>query len=110
LPATLLKMEGYPQLASLMGTYPILSIYRRFSVLNARNLLYLQAELVDLEQQLKDYTLEDIQSGDRERKLHARNWYFLSRVPDGGASCAQWYTMLAIRGKLKEYSAHFSHY
>ncbi|PVH79058.1 hypothetical protein DL98DRAFT_633031 [Cadophora sp. DSE1049] len=44
------KIEGYPKLAELQGTYPQLGIYRRFATLNARNLLYLQAELVDLEE------------------------------------------------------------
>jgi hypothetical protein len=99
-------MEGYPQLASLMGTYPVLSIYRRFSVLNSRNLLYLQAELVELEKNLEEYTLEDIQSEDVQKRRHARNWYYLGRVPEGSASCAQWHTMLAIREKLKEYSKY----
>ncbi|CZR68131.1 uncharacterized protein PAC_18030 [Phialocephala subalpina] len=97
-------MEGYPKLAALMGKYPILSIYRRFSVLNSRNLLYLQAELIALEDKLKEYTLEDIQSADEKILRHARNWQFLGHAPVGNPSCAQWHTMLAIRDKLKEYN------
>ena len=101
-------MEGYPHLAELQGTYAPLSIYRRFSILNARNLLYLQAELVNLEKKLEVYTVQDIESGEEGKKRYARNWYFLSRKIDGSPNCAQWHTMLAIREKLKEYSTYIS--
>ncbi len=44
---------GYTALALLMGRVPEVAIFRRFSTLNARNLLYLQAELVQLEDDLE---------------------------------------------------------
>lgn len=96
-------MEGYPKLAVLQAAYPELCIYRRFSTLNARNLLYLQAELVDLEEQLDEYTLADIKSDDLREKKYSRNWHYLSTSVDGVEN-SQWYTMLAIREKLREYS------
>jgi hypothetical protein len=43
---------GYTKLASVMGKNPELAIFRRFSALNAKNLLYLQAEHVNLEARL----------------------------------------------------------
>ncbi|TVY73339.1 hypothetical protein LSUE1_G007480 [Lachnellula suecica] len=95
--------EGYPQLATLQGTYPQLGIYRRFATLNARNLLYLQAELVDLETSLHDYTREDCESEDPEKRLHSKNWYYLSRSKNGVLD-SQWYTMISVREKLKEYN------
>jgi hypothetical protein len=95
--------EGYPRLAALQGTYPQLGIYRRFTTLNARNLLYLQAELVDLETCLDEYTKEDCASKDARKKLHNKNWYFLSQGNDGVPD-SQWHTMLCVREKLKEYS------
>lgn len=95
--------EGYPRLAALQGTYPQLGIYRRFATLNARNLLYLQAELVDLETSLKDYTTEDSASEDPKKRLHNKNWYYLSRKK-GGVLDSQWHTMLCVREKLREYS------
>lgn len=97
-------MEGYPRLAVLQGTYPELAIYRRFSILNARNLLYLQAEIVDLEDQLNRYTIEDLNSDETEKKKYSRNWFYLSRLSEGDVHNSQWHTALQIREKLREYS------
>jgi hypothetical protein len=40
--------NGYTKLAIQMGQYSEMAIFRRFGALNAQNLLYLQAELVQL--------------------------------------------------------------
>ena len=45
---------GYPQLAALVGRDKTLAIFRRFRALNCRSLLYLQAEVLDLESRLRD--------------------------------------------------------
>ena len=42
-------VEGYPKLAGYITSLPEVAIFRRFGAMNARNLLYLQAELTDLE-------------------------------------------------------------
>ncbi|CAG8976009.1 hypothetical protein HYALB_00007536 [Hymenoscyphus albidus] len=96
-------MEGYPALACLQGQYPELGIYRRFSSLNARNLLYLQAELIDLETDLEKYTKEDGKSDKEKTKLCNKNWFYLSRKKDGVVG-SQWHTMTALRVKLREYN------
>jgi hypothetical protein len=44
--------DGYPKLAALMSKDEDYIIFRRFSDLNARNLLYLQDELLSLENRL----------------------------------------------------------
>ncbi|TVY41918.1 hypothetical protein LOCC1_G006053 [Lachnellula occidentalis] len=95
--------EGYPRLAALQGTYPQLGIYRRFAILNARNLLYLQAELVDLESSLNEYTKEDGESEDSRIRLHNKNWFYLGRKNDGVLG-SQWHTMIRLRKKLKQYN------
>lgn len=95
--------EGYPKLAVLQGTYPQLGIYRRFATLNARNLLYYQAELVDLEERLDKETLEDLKATEEKRKSHSRDWYSLSKTADG-VPTHQWDIMLKIREKLLQYS------
>ena len=95
--------EGYPKLAALQGTYPQLGIYRRFSTLNARNLLYLQAELVILEANLNQFTKKDCVSEDQNARLHNKNWYRLNERKDGVVN-SQYHTMLCVREKLKEYS------
>jgi len=46
-------MNEYSKLASLMGPHPELAIFRRFSTLNAQNLLYLQTELVHPKRKLQ---------------------------------------------------------
>lgn len=66
-------MEGYPQLAVLQGAYPQLGIYRRFSTLNYRNLVYLQAGLMDLEDRLDRFTMDDMKSDALQRKKYSRN-------------------------------------
>jgi hypothetical protein len=95
--------EGYSKLALLQGTYPQLGIYRRFATLNARNLLYYQAELVDLEERLDKQTIEDINATEEKRKHHSRDWYSLSKTADG-VPTPQWEIMLKIREKLLQYS------
>ncbi|KAH7317363.1 hypothetical protein BKA65DRAFT_600032 [Rhexocercosporidium sp. MPI-PUGE-AT-0058] len=98
------KIEGYPKLAELQGMYPQLATYGRFATLNTRNLLYLQAELVDLEERLDRYTLEDLRSTEDQQKGSSRDWYTLSKIVDG-VSSSQWEVMLEIRQRLEQYNA-----
>jgi len=88
-----------------MEEKPNLGIFRRFATLGAQNLLYLQAELVSLEKELKRCTLEDRAEGSPEKLEYAVNWYSLMRSEEAGDSL-QWTIMLDIREKLKEYSAN----
>jgi hypothetical protein len=96
---------GYNILAHLMGAYPELSIFRRFGALNARNILYLQAELTDLETKLLQAEKADLESGHVNRKIYSRDWRTLSEsvdVADGDST--QWKIFLRMREKLHEYS------
>ena len=107
-------MEGYTRLASLMGSRPEVAILRRFGSLNARNLLYLQAELVALENSLRACAEKNSMSSDADRAAGARDWYTLSRLGNGSSNNndmdagEEWRTMLEIRKKLKEYSLWLS--
>lgn len=97
------KMEGYAKIASRVAENPELGIYRRFAALNAQNLLYLQAELHGLEQELRKHAQEDAAASDDEtRKLYSRDWHTLAKSTDKDRR--QWNTMCRIRGALKEYS------
>ena len=99
-------MNGYSELASIMGKYSEMGILRRFGTLNAQNLLYLQAELTELEIGLKKAAQDDIDHGnhgDVRRRLFAQNWTLLSR-PIGDGDETQWAKILQIRTKLREYS------
>jgi hypothetical protein len=99
------RVNGYSKLASLMGHYPEVAIFRRFNALNARSLLYLQAELSEREESLRKVCEADADSPHSNPKIYDRYWLGLSESgiqPNGNA--AQWNLVLRIRGKLKEYS------
>ncbi|KPI43696.1 uncharacterized protein AB675_6190 [Cyphellophora attinorum] len=95
-------MEGYAKIAERISKHPELGIYRRFGALNAQNILYLQAEIHELEADLRNYAEEDAaQPRDSERSKYSRNWHKLSSSNDDRR---QWNTVCLIREKLKEYN------
>jgi hypothetical protein len=53
---------GYPKLAALISKEKNYAIFRKFNTLNARNLLYLQAELTYLEWRLQEIDAEQGQA------------------------------------------------
>ncbi|KAG4436820.1 hypothetical protein IFR05_007710 [Cadophora sp. M221] len=53
------NLEGFADFAAYIGSDRDLALFRRFDTLGARNLLYLQAELLALEEQLQEYDEED---------------------------------------------------
>lgn len=98
-------VPGYPKLAHYMGLYPESAMFRRFSVLNCQNLLYLQAELVHLEEKLRDLEAVDAASGHTPRSVYAKDWYWLSNSASE-VNSDQLQTVLNIRTRLKEYSGY----
>lgn len=96
---------GYSVLSSLMGAYPEVAIFRRFGSINARNLLYMQAELTSLEKQLLDAEKADLGSAHPDRTIYSRDWRTLAEsveAVDGDSS--QWKIFLQLRAKIREYS------
>ena len=94
---------NYLELAELMGKYPGLAIFRRFATLNAKNLLYLQAEIAELEDQLDLLERQDYDSTkESESKKFQWEARLLMTAPEGENQ--QWQKILEIRTKLKEYS------
>lgn len=91
---------GYPKLAERMSTIPEAAIFRGFGSLNAQNLLFLQAELVELEHQIREVQQQDSKA-EGERKEYALNWNFLKRSVG-----EQWRLAWEMRQILKEYSKH----
>jgi len=96
-------MNGYPRIARLMGNDTEFSIFRRFAVLNAQNLLYLQAELVHPEAELQTIAEADNRADKQSRQDFASSWWALSH-PEVAEDGEQWAKVLEIRAKLKEYS------
>ncbi|KAF2441969.1 hypothetical protein P171DRAFT_366077 [Karstenula rhodostoma CBS 690.94] len=80
------KPKGYPMLAAQIEKRPELAMFRRFGGLNAENLLYLQAELVLLEDELRKQQAEDHSSSVEAKAKYALNWYHLRNSRNNGDS------------------------
>ena len=97
------KPEGYHKLAeTIMGPYPELTIVRRFRALNALSLLSLQAELTQLEFELKLVSQQDDESADTS--IQNLSSSFEAQLGRTEAARPQWDSIVKMRAKLKEYS------
>ncbi|GME61005.1 hypothetical protein GTA08_BOTSDO00801 [Neofusicoccum parvum] len=97
---TVPDFQGYPKLATIMGPYRGMALFKRFASLNARNLLYMQAELLQLELEL-----DELASGDREEGLsYDVDAWSLMKPGEQEDGNRQWRLILRIREKLKEYN------
>lgn len=80
-------LEGHADFSAYIAVDPDLQIFRRFTRLTARNLLYLQSELASLETWFDEFDREDEQrllvASDDEQKdiwLRNRNWETLASM------------------------------
>lgn len=101
------RAEGYSKLGSYIGEKPEHAIFCSFRDLYAENLLYLQAEIVYLSDELKRIRDEDNQQdddgdGEDERSSYFRDWRLLRSSAEGGNS-RQLKTILALRKALDKY-------
>ncbi|KAL6809566.1 hypothetical protein J3E69DRAFT_351000 [Trichoderma sp. SZMC 28015] len=101
------QKEGFAQVAMWIALDPDkeTSIYRKFDELAARNLLYLQSELLVLENKLDQLDRSDAKSDDMDLADAARTWETLERQNTMGYEEAQirMDLIIKIRAKLKEY-------
>ena len=97
-----LPLDGYARLANIFGQYPETAIYNRFARLNAKNLLYMQAELIQIEYELDTVALEDSQDDDPGRRSFQSYVYNMKKAR--GQDGVQWKMVLEMRQRLKEYS------
>lgn len=99
---------SYEKIADFMGHDPSIGIVPRFGYLNSLNLLYFQAELVNLEKNLQYFPQQDKTSDHSCRKLYQFSWPLLyGNCTDPGSSDDNkqpWETMLRIREMLQKYS------
>ena len=94
-------MTGYDKLARLVADYPDLTIYRRFGVLSAKILLFMQAELVHLEKNLEIVALDDHK--DPARSSFGSSWAALFGAPSGEGADLQSRKITEIQDKLSNY-------
>ncbi len=100
-------VKGYPSLAAFIASDcdKSIAIYRRFDRLAARNLLYLQSELVELEARQDALDAEDLR-GTLEDKKSARDWQTLRRraaEPGNTREKERVEVLEEIRKKMKKY-------
>jgi hypothetical protein len=102
---------GYPKLAGFFACIPNAASFRRFNELNMRRLLYLPADLCDLEQDLLEVERNDAACTDEsKRNRYATHWdAFKSSANSKGRAgkelSKQWDLMMGnVNPKLKEYS------
>lgn len=84
-----------------------MSIFRRFGTLNVQNILFLQAELAYLEDQLDQIRREEQTSdstSEKSRRDTLQSFYSLSQEDEDGLYSEQYEKMIQIREKLREYS------
>jgi hypothetical protein len=109
-------VAGYPRLAGHMERLPEVAIFRRFGALNARTLCYQQAELAQLEKDLKTLEKEDALCGEKEnlsfcdkkRGQYSKDWYYLKDSEDtedrDARAAEQWRLAQKIMDRLRTYS------
>jgi hypothetical protein len=94
---------GYNKLASLFDNFDDLAMFRCFSDLGAKNLLYMQADLLRLAQKLENQIEFDFEAEKSDAEDVANCWRALEESPEGYIGYRQKQIILEIREKLKVY-------
>jgi hypothetical protein len=96
-----------------MTEEPETYVFRTFNKLNVKNILYYQAELAHLEQELEEIEDADATCGISPRQDYARRWKKLQagielsdldQQPNTQGAELQWQTFKKIRRVLEKYS------
>ncbi|KAL8677660.1 MAG: hypothetical protein Q9224_007171 [Gallowayella concinna] len=96
-------MGDYTKLACMVATHEEAAIFRRFDILNVKSLLYMQAELVDLEDQLRDIEEQDKKSRDPEKALFPTSIQALKKS-SFTKNNEQWMKYKEVQEKIHAYS------
>lgn len=94
-------VQGYEQVAQFMSAHDEFAILRRFRALNMKNLLYLQAEILHLEEDLSELAARDTEFPGRS--YHGRDWWSLANGQDEGDR-EQWAKVVHLRETLSTYN------
>lgn len=94
---------GYNKLAKLFDDYDDLAMFRSFNSLGAKNLLYMQAELLRLAQKLENQIEYDFLAEKADAEDVASYWRALEESHEGYVGYRQRQIILEIREKLKVY-------
>lgn len=100
------RLDGYPSFAQFIARDGDAAIFRKYAHLSARNLLYLQSELHELDVQLRQLDREDAKDIDNEEaQKAAREW---GHYCDPNNDRARQHRILQekIKVMLKEYRSY----
>ena len=97
-------MEGYAKIAAFMGEHPEFAMALRFSDINLLNILYLQAEIYGLLEDLRFIEKQNRSSASEDVKQFSLDWYTLANTLENGRKNKQWEKIEQLRPLLKEYS------
>lgn len=103
------KVEDYLELSEEMNRRPGVGIFRRFGTLSNLSLLYMQAELVELEEKLWEKHDRGAVSAGECARTHATNMMSL-RLPEGKSKLALREVLFKMQGKLKIYHEALAHH
>lgn len=100
---------SYPRLAAEMALFTPTAIFRRFGALNARNLLYMQSELTEIEQELLAIEEKDSEDPEDVKQWRSRDYHWIRNYDRAEDQDGTHYELVMnVREKLKEYSKfHF---
>jgi len=112
---TVPPLEGYAAVAAWVALDPDNEtfVFRKFDRLAARNLLYLQSELLAIEKDLDRLDRDDVEAAqdaarDLTAKDKARTWAESSRAHDGRETETHRRNLVEkLRSKMKEYRTAF---
>jgi hypothetical protein len=107
---SLAPLDGFPSLAAFIASDPDHTslVFRRFDKLAARNLLYLQSELAELQAKQDQFDVQDQshEHGSRGGRECAMNWESFcaaSQEADNEMQKERMKLVIDIRAKLKDY-------
>ncbi|KAL8775249.1 MAG: hypothetical protein Q9209_000255 [Squamulea sp. 1 TL-2023] len=98
-----LVMDDYHMLACMMATHGEAANFLRFDALNIKILLYMKAELVHLEAELRRIEMSEKDSAATSESAYPFSVYEL-RKSAGSGKVTQWTKYQEIQGKLQAYS------
>jgi hypothetical protein len=93
--------DGYAKIANFMGRHVELGIFRGFDTLNMQSLLYQQAEITWLEQELK--ILAESNRGQPSHSYRSKDWWSLAHSEEELGK-EEWKIAKEIQAKLEKYS------
>ncbi|KAL4894553.1 hypothetical protein BDV59DRAFT_12675 [Aspergillus ambiguus] len=101
------RQEGYDKLAALLSSDPGVQCFRRFTALNVKNLLYYQAQIANLNDELNDIIDDDksLSSEYEEKKKYPFSVYHLEQsLKHHTSDSFQWEKFLELRELLAKYN------